>query len=229
MIPFSSSYADVINLIALLVIRCYEDMPLQELQATQEQRTIQNLSDTLRTILRLQVGYLIVTILNPQPLMAAKITKPIFFSHVIGIFIQVNGIEAVAAFHLLYIFLGVQLCNQYPMFCWFLSLFSLVLVSKPQKIQDFVSCHIVVCKQCMHGFQLLLHLRTLQSLVGFLKGMQEICLPYFNYKMDACVRFILWLCTVSYIRIGISVQVYPLTFFSQKNRDLLLRKKKKKA
>ncbi|WJX62787.1 Serine/threonine-protein kinase sik1, variant 2 [Trifolium repens] len=32
---------------------CYEDMPLQELQATQEQRTIQNLSDTLRTILRL--------------------------------------------------------------------------------------------------------------------------------------------------------------------------------
>ncbi|CAK8540433.1 unnamed protein product [Lathyrus sativus] len=32
---------------------CYEDMPLQELQATQEQQTIQNLSDTLRTILRL--------------------------------------------------------------------------------------------------------------------------------------------------------------------------------
>ncbi|XP_027361671.1 uncharacterized protein LOC113869515 isoform X2 [Abrus precatorius] len=32
---------------------CYEDMPLQELQAIQEQRTIQNLSDTLRTILRL--------------------------------------------------------------------------------------------------------------------------------------------------------------------------------
>lgn len=30
---------------------CYEDMPLQELQATQEQRTIQNLLDTLRTIL----------------------------------------------------------------------------------------------------------------------------------------------------------------------------------
>ncbi|PON79712.1 Serine/threonine protein kinase [Parasponia andersonii] len=32
---------------------CYEDMPLQELQATQEQQTIQNLCDTLRTILRL--------------------------------------------------------------------------------------------------------------------------------------------------------------------------------
>jgi predicted membrane metal-binding protein len=43
----------ILNIIALLVNRCYEDMPLQELQATQEQRTIQNLSDTLRTILRL--------------------------------------------------------------------------------------------------------------------------------------------------------------------------------
>jgi len=32
---------------------CYEEMPLQELQATQEQQTIQNLGDTLRTILRL--------------------------------------------------------------------------------------------------------------------------------------------------------------------------------
>ncbi|KAM1326941.1 serine/threonine-protein kinase 1 [Malus sylvestris] len=32
---------------------CYEDMPLQEMQATQEQQTIQNLCDTLRTILRL--------------------------------------------------------------------------------------------------------------------------------------------------------------------------------
>ncbi|XP_027097083.1 serine/threonine-protein kinase 1-like [Coffea arabica] len=32
---------------------CYEDMPLQEMQAAQEQQTIQNLSDTLRTILRL--------------------------------------------------------------------------------------------------------------------------------------------------------------------------------
>ncbi|PIM98007.1 Non-specific serine/threonine protein kinase [Handroanthus impetiginosus] len=32
---------------------CYEEMPLQEMQATQEQQTIQNLSDTLRTILRL--------------------------------------------------------------------------------------------------------------------------------------------------------------------------------
>lgn len=33
--------------------RCYDEMPLQELQATQEQQTIQNLCDTLRTILRL--------------------------------------------------------------------------------------------------------------------------------------------------------------------------------
>ncbi|MQM12332.1 hypothetical protein Taro_045249 [Colocasia esculenta] len=32
---------------------CYEDMPLQELQAAQEKQTIQNLCDTLRTILRL--------------------------------------------------------------------------------------------------------------------------------------------------------------------------------
>ncbi|XP_010923631.1 serine/threonine-protein kinase 1 [Elaeis guineensis] len=32
---------------------CYQDMPLQELQAAQEQQTIQNLCDTLRTILRL--------------------------------------------------------------------------------------------------------------------------------------------------------------------------------
>uniref|UniRef100_A0A0A9HFC8 Uncharacterized protein n=1 Tax=Arundo donax TaxID=35708 RepID=A0A0A9HFC8_ARUDO len=32
---------------------CYEDMPLQDSQATQEQQTIQNLGDTLRTILRL--------------------------------------------------------------------------------------------------------------------------------------------------------------------------------
>ncbi|XP_019164855.1 PREDICTED: serine/threonine-protein kinase 3-like [Ipomoea nil] len=32
---------------------CYEEMPLQEMQATQEQQTIQNLSETLRTILRL--------------------------------------------------------------------------------------------------------------------------------------------------------------------------------
>ncbi|GER43811.1 protein kinase superfamily protein [Striga asiatica] len=31
---------------------CYEEMPLQEMQAEQEQQTIQNLSDTLRTILR---------------------------------------------------------------------------------------------------------------------------------------------------------------------------------
>ncbi|KAK3189400.1 hypothetical protein Dsin_028961 [Dipteronia sinensis] len=34
---------------------CYEEMPLQELQATQEQQTIQNLCDTLRTILRLYI------------------------------------------------------------------------------------------------------------------------------------------------------------------------------
>ncbi|KAI8539399.1 hypothetical protein RHMOL_Rhmol09G0180100 [Rhododendron molle] len=33
---------------------CYEEMPLQELQAAQEQQTIQNLCDTLRTILRLK-------------------------------------------------------------------------------------------------------------------------------------------------------------------------------
>ncbi|KAM7487511.1 hypothetical protein LguiB_024995 [Lonicera macranthoides] len=32
---------------------CYEEMPLQEIQAAQEQQTIQNLCDTLRTILRL--------------------------------------------------------------------------------------------------------------------------------------------------------------------------------
>ncbi|CAH9115022.1 unnamed protein product [Cuscuta europaea] len=32
---------------------CYEEMPLQDMQATQEQQTIQNLSETLRTILRL--------------------------------------------------------------------------------------------------------------------------------------------------------------------------------
>lgn len=32
---------------------CYEEMPLQEMQAAEEQQTIQNLSDTLRTILRL--------------------------------------------------------------------------------------------------------------------------------------------------------------------------------
>ncbi|KAG9439153.1 hypothetical protein H6P81_019318 [Aristolochia fimbriata] len=33
--------------------KCYEEMPLQELQAEQEQQTIQSLCDTLRTILRL--------------------------------------------------------------------------------------------------------------------------------------------------------------------------------
>ncbi|XP_047307846.1 serine/threonine-protein kinase dst2 [Impatiens glandulifera] len=32
---------------------CYEEMPLQEMQASEEQQTTQNLSDTLRTILRL--------------------------------------------------------------------------------------------------------------------------------------------------------------------------------
>ncbi|KAL3367738.1 hypothetical protein AABB24_008876 [Solanum stoloniferum] len=34
---------------------CYEEMPLQEMQASQEQQTIQNLCDTLRTILRLVI------------------------------------------------------------------------------------------------------------------------------------------------------------------------------
>jgi hypothetical protein len=38
------------------ICRCYEDMPLQEMQATQEQQTIQNLCDTPRTILRLWIG-----------------------------------------------------------------------------------------------------------------------------------------------------------------------------
>jgi hypothetical protein len=36
-----------------LKCRCYEDMPLQEVQAAQEEDTIQDLCDTLRTILRL--------------------------------------------------------------------------------------------------------------------------------------------------------------------------------
>lgn len=34
-------------------LRCYEEMPLQELHTVEAQQTIQNLSDTLRTILRL--------------------------------------------------------------------------------------------------------------------------------------------------------------------------------
>ncbi|KAK6921891.1 Protein kinase domain [Dillenia turbinata] len=38
---------------------CYEEMPLQELQAAQEQQTIQNLCDTLRTILRFLAMYVI--------------------------------------------------------------------------------------------------------------------------------------------------------------------------
>ncbi|KAK7274975.1 hypothetical protein RIF29_16078 [Crotalaria pallida] len=50
-----TSSSTLLNLAQALAYHkmCYEDMPLQELQATQEQRTIQNLSDTLRTILRL--------------------------------------------------------------------------------------------------------------------------------------------------------------------------------
>lgn len=40
-------------LLSSIHCRCYDEMPLQELQATQEQQTIQNLCDTLRTILRL--------------------------------------------------------------------------------------------------------------------------------------------------------------------------------
>ncbi|XP_019428756.1 PREDICTED: serine/threonine-protein kinase dst1 isoform X2 [Lupinus angustifolius] len=50
-----TSSSTLLNLAQALAYHkmCYEDMPLQELQANQEQRTIQNLSDTLRTILRL--------------------------------------------------------------------------------------------------------------------------------------------------------------------------------
>ncbi|KAG2706930.1 hypothetical protein I3760_05G125400 [Carya illinoinensis] len=50
-----TSSSTLLNLAQALAYHkmCYEDMPLQELQATQEQQTIQNISDTLRTILRL--------------------------------------------------------------------------------------------------------------------------------------------------------------------------------
>ncbi|KAK4598857.1 hypothetical protein RGQ29_016058 [Quercus rubra] len=50
-----TSSSTLLNLAQALAYHkmCYEDMPLQELQATQEQQTIQNLCDTLRTILRL--------------------------------------------------------------------------------------------------------------------------------------------------------------------------------
>nr|XP_023894961.1 serine/threonine-protein kinase 24-like [Quercus suber] len=50
-----TSSSTLLNLAQALAYHkmCYEDMPLQELQAAQEQQTIQNLCDTLRTILRL--------------------------------------------------------------------------------------------------------------------------------------------------------------------------------
>ncbi|KAJ7953929.1 Serine/Threonine kinase family protein [Quillaja saponaria] len=50
-----TSSSTLLNLAQALAYHkmCYEDMPLQDLQATQEQQTIQHLSDTLRTILRL--------------------------------------------------------------------------------------------------------------------------------------------------------------------------------
>ncbi|KAA3483782.1 germinal center kinase 1-like isoform X1 [Gossypium australe] len=50
-----ASSATLMNLAQALAYHkmCYDEMPLQELQATQEQQTIQNLCDTLRTILRL--------------------------------------------------------------------------------------------------------------------------------------------------------------------------------
>ncbi|XP_054824481.1 serine/threonine-protein kinase 1-like isoform X2 [Prosopis cineraria] len=50
-----TSSSTLLNLAQALAYHkmCYEDMPLQELQATQEEQTIQNLCDTLRTILRL--------------------------------------------------------------------------------------------------------------------------------------------------------------------------------
>ncbi|XP_042481266.1 serine/threonine-protein kinase hippo-like isoform X2 [Macadamia integrifolia] len=50
-----TSSSTLLNLAQALAYHkmCYEEMPLQELQATQEQQTIQNLCDTLRTILRL--------------------------------------------------------------------------------------------------------------------------------------------------------------------------------
>ncbi|KAI3976718.1 hypothetical protein MKX01_008576 [Papaver californicum] len=50
-----ASSSTLLNLAQALAYHkmCYEEMPLQELQASQEQQTIQNLCDTLRTILRL--------------------------------------------------------------------------------------------------------------------------------------------------------------------------------
>ncbi|XP_031267167.1 serine/threonine-protein kinase 3 isoform X1 [Pistacia vera] len=50
-----TSSSTLLNLAQALAYHkmCYEEMPLQELQANQEQQTIQNLCDTLRTILRL--------------------------------------------------------------------------------------------------------------------------------------------------------------------------------
>ncbi|KAJ0094505.1 hypothetical protein Patl1_16701 [Pistacia atlantica] len=49
-----TSSSTLLNLAQALAYHkmCYEEMPLQELQANQEQQTIQNLCDTLRTILR---------------------------------------------------------------------------------------------------------------------------------------------------------------------------------
>ncbi|CAK7326221.1 unnamed protein product [Dovyalis caffra] len=50
-----TSSSTLLNLAQALAYHktCYEEMPLQELQATQEKQAIQNLCDTLRTILRL--------------------------------------------------------------------------------------------------------------------------------------------------------------------------------
>ncbi|XP_010066827.2 STE20-like serine/threonine-protein kinase isoform X1 [Eucalyptus grandis] len=50
-----TSSSTLLNLAQALAYHkmCHEEMPLQELQAVQAQQTIQNLSDTLRTILRL--------------------------------------------------------------------------------------------------------------------------------------------------------------------------------
>ncbi|KDO81788.1 hypothetical protein CISIN_1g0040881mg, partial [Citrus sinensis] len=50
-----TSSSTLLNLAQALAYHrmCYDEMPLQELQVTQEEQTIQNLCDTLRTILRL--------------------------------------------------------------------------------------------------------------------------------------------------------------------------------
>uniref|UniRef100_A0A7N0TRZ3 non-specific serine/threonine protein kinase n=1 Tax=Kalanchoe fedtschenkoi TaxID=63787 RepID=A0A7N0TRZ3_KALFE len=50
-----SSSSTLMNLAQALAYHkmCYEEMPLQDVQAAQEQQTIQNLCDTIRTILRL--------------------------------------------------------------------------------------------------------------------------------------------------------------------------------